>query len=266
MINISCDFESRVLNTKASVKVMLPNQIDYMSVIEDYQTYYNFGKFKTLYLLHGAWDDAMSWIENTSVMRYAQNNNLALVLPSVGNSFYSDMYAGEDYFKFISEELIGFVRNMFPIADTRENSFIGGNSMGGYGAYKVAIKRPDLFSKAFSLSGALEIQMAARLVRAMGVRLDNVFENVRNLKGTENDIMVILEQAILNNLELPKLYQAVGLEDYMYKGNQEFRDKANQLNVPVFYEEEHGEHKWDFWDKYIERAISWCVGGEVTSP
>lgn len=259
MINLSCDFDSRVLNTKASVKVYLPDTIDRLNEVNDFDKYYRFDRFKTLFLLHGAWDDALSWIENTSVTRYASKYKLALVLPSVGNSFYSDMFAGEEYFKFVTEELIGFTRNMFPIADTRENCFIGGNSMGGYGAFKIALKRPDLFAKAFSLSGALEIQSAARIVKTLGVKSQNIFENVRKLKGTEDDLQVLLRQAIQNNVNIPNFYQAIGFRDYMYKGNQEFLALTKELNFPITYVEDQGEHDWEFWDKYVERAIHWCV-------
>lgn len=259
MINFDCNFESRVLNARVNLKVILPQKIDYMFEIKDYNEYYNFKKFKTLLLLHGAWDDAESWITNTCVSRYADENNIALVLPSVGNSFYMKKHFGEDYFKFVTEEILGFVRNIFPLSDKREDTFVGGNSMGGYGAMKMAFERPDLFSKAFSLSGALDLQESARLLKAIGINMDNLFENVRKINGTQDDMLVMMEKAISEKIALPDLYQAVGVKDYMYKGNQKFKVKAEELEIPVLYEEGPGEHDWKFWNEYVEKAILWCL-------
>lgn len=259
MINFDCNFESRVLNARVNLKVILPQKIDYLFETTDYNEFYKYDKFKTLLLLHGAWDDAQSWVTNTCVTRYADENNIALILPSVGNSFYMKQLSGEDYFKFVNEEILSFVRNIFPLSHKREDTFVGGNSMGGYGAMKMAFERPDLFSKAFSLSGALDLQESARLLKAIGISMDNLFKDVRKINGTPDDLSVIMEQAINKKYALPEIYQAVGVKDYMYRGNLKFKAKAEELNVPIVYEEGPGEHDWKFWNEYVEKAILWCL-------
>ena len=259
MINIDCNFESRVLNSRTELKVILPQKIDYMNVTDDFEEFYRFENIKTLLLLHGAWDDGKSWINNTCLPRYADENNIAVILPSIGNNFYIKKRTGEDYFRLVTEEILGFARSMFPLSKRREDTFVGGNSMGGYGAMKMAFERPDLFSKAFSLSGALDIQESARLLKGIGLNMDSLFENVRKLNGTKEDLMAIMEETKMSGKEIPDIYQAVGEKDYMYKGNLKFKDRAKELGIKIKYEESTGEHDWKFWNEYIEKAILWCL-------
>ncbi len=259
MIKIESSFESRVLNTRVKLIVVLPNKIEYLQPIDSFKEYYKYDKLKTLLLLHGAWDNGESWIENTNISRYVDENNIALILPSVGNSFYKKKFLGEDFFEYITEEILGFAKNLFPLSDKKEDNFVGGVSMGGYGAFKIAFKRPDLFSKAFSLSGAMDLQNTARLLKTVGINLDNVFENVRKINDTEDDIYVILNKALEEGAKIPDLYQGIGYKDYMYEGNQKFRNEASKLGINLTYEEGPGDHDWKFWNEYVEKAILWCL-------
>jgi len=48
-------------------------------------------KLRTLYLLHGHSDDHTAWQRWTSIERYVEGLNLAVVMPAVHLSFYNDM-------------------------------------------------------------------------------------------------------------------------------------------------------------------------------
>ena len=60
---------------------------------------------KVLYLLHGYSDDHSIWQRRTSVERYAAAHNLAVIMPAVNHSFYTNEAQGEKYWDFVAEEL-----------------------------------------------------------------------------------------------------------------------------------------------------------------
>ncbi|MEZ4770034.1 MAG: alpha/beta hydrolase-fold protein [Caldilineales bacterium] len=56
---------------------------------------------------------------------------------------------------FVADELPALVKGMFPISSRRKDTFVAGLSMGGYGAFKLALAHPERYAAAASLSGAL---------------------------------------------------------------------------------------------------------------
>ena len=92
-------------------------------------------KFKTLYLLHGIFGNYTDWVCGTRIQRWAQDHDLAVIMPSGENKFYVDNENSHEYYsQFIGEELVSITRAMFPLSQRREDTFIAGLSMGGYGA------------------------------------------------------------------------------------------------------------------------------------
>ena len=90
--------------------------------------------------------------------RYVEGLNLAVIMPAVQNSFYTDMVHGGKFLTFLTEELPAMLHDLFPLSTERADTFVAGLSMGGYGAFKLALTRPDLYAAAASLSGALDIR------------------------------------------------------------------------------------------------------------
>ena len=120
-----------------------------------------------LYLLHGLTDDHTGWQRYTSIERYADEAGLAVVMPAVHHSFYTDEVHGHAYWTYVSEELPALVHRLFRVSDRPEDTFAAGLSMGGYGAVKLALSHPDRYAAAASLSGTLDITyMADREDRA----------------------------------------------------------------------------------------------------
>lgn len=140
MALIQCDFHSDVLGMASSMNVILPQQSTTQIGMAG-------GTSKTqypvLYLLHGLSDDHSIWGRRTSIERYVAGMNLAVVMPNVHRSFYADMKNGGRYWEFISEELLQIVKSFFPVSSRREDTFAAGLSMGGYGAFKLALRCPE---------------------------------------------------------------------------------------------------------------------------
>src|SRR4030065_2848356 len=113
---------------------------------------------KVLYLLHGLSDDGSAWVRFTAIERLAALYGLVVVMPSVSRSFYIDQPNGQNYFSYLTDELPCYLRQVFGLSPRREDTLIAGNSMGGYGAFKAAFLRPELYSIAASFSGVLSLE------------------------------------------------------------------------------------------------------------
>src|SRR5258705_6398585 len=108
------------------------------------------GDFTTLYLLHGLSDDDTTWVRRTSLERYVAELGLAVVMPQVQRSFYTDEVFGRPYWAFVSEELPRVARSFFRLSADPAQTFVAGLSMGGYGAFKLALRHPERFGAAAS--------------------------------------------------------------------------------------------------------------------
>ena len=211
------------------------------------------GKYKCLYLLHGLSDDHTIWMRRTSIERYATKYGIAVVMPRADRSFYTDMKYGPAYYTYVAEELPRIITDLFPISDKREDNTIGGLSMGGYGAMKIALRNPDSFSKIIALSSVADIRA---LYERFEPTLNLVFGTEQGVTD-EDDLFALTEKmAKLDNR--PEIFMAVGQSDFMYNENLKLRDHIKDLGYDLTYREGPGIHGWDFWDEYIQYGLEWA--------
>jgi len=218
------------------------------------------GKFPVLYLLHGLYGDYSDWIRNTGIERYAQEANIAVVMPGARNSFYADMAHGGRYFTYISEEVPQLAETLFPVSAKREERYIAGLSMGGYGAFRIAFAAADRFSCAASLSGALAVETLYQMAlqpNAFPGNVRDIWEDETHIHGTASDLLYSIRQKKKQGYPLPRLFQACGTEDVLYPMNISMRDALLAAGADLTWHEEHGAHEWDFWDRNIKRVINW---------
>ncbi|WP_058302131.1 alpha/beta hydrolase [Gorillibacterium timonense] len=254
MALIQCDFYSDALGLSTSMNVILPQK-----------SYTQIGmassggkeKYPVLYLLHGLSDDHTIWLRRTSVERYAASLGLAIIMPAVHRSFYTDMDKGLKYWTFISDELPQIVRSFFPISDAREDTFAAGLSMGGYGAFKLALSHPERYAAAASLSGAVDMASSVKTNRLNLDELKLIYGDLDKLSGSRNDLLTLASEVAASTGPKPLLYQCCGTEDFLYEENQNFREHASRLNLDLLYEEGPGEHEWGYWDQQIQRVLKW---------
>ncbi|GIO87280.1 tributyrin esterase [Paenibacillus faecis] len=259
MALLQCRFFSEVLGLSTSMTVILPqsapSQIGMPGSARS-------GPYPTLYLLHGMSDDDTIWLRRTSIERYVADLGLAVVMPQADLSFYTDMAHGNRYWTFISEELPNICRSFFPLSDRREDNFVAGLSMGGYGAIKLALRKPETFAAAASLSGALDIHRDF-LEHVRGPReLSALFQRIFGEKGplgTEDDLLALLRKYEENGTQdqAPRLYQCCGTEDFLYQDNLVFRDACHQAGLALTYDEGPGDHDWAYWDAKIQDVLKW---------
>ena len=262
MILTEVNFFSEVLNLQSTLSVLLPQRS-----LADAQSKPR-KKFRTLYLVHGRSDDHTAWQRQTSIERYVEGLELAVVMPAVHLSYYTDMAHGGKYWQFISEEIPAIVRDLFPLSSNRNDNFVAGLSMGGYGAFKLALTHPERFAAAASLSGGLDIREKVSLDNPRNdetrlASLRNVFGDLNKVTGGKHDLIALARKVARGRVR-PRLYQCCGTEDFLYKENIHFRNEIRKLPFDLTYEEGPGEHTWAYWDMMIQRALSWMFPHERT--
>lgn len=258
MALIHCDFFSNTLGMMMTMNVILPEpagdrQIGMASAAGDVER-----GFPTLYLLHGMSDNHTAWCRRTSIERYASAKGLAVVMPNVHRSYYANMKHGHAYWDYISQEVPDRAQRLFRLSGRREDTFVAGLSMGGYGAFKMALNHPDRFAAGASLSGALD---PMGLLDTMSDRYRewcNLFGDPPQVAGTESDLFAKAEALAASEHQALPLFQCCGTADFLYEQNLRYRDFAKGLGLNLTYEEHEGDtHEWGYWDRMIQRVLEW---------
>lgn len=253
MALITCRFFSETLGLSTSMTVILPQQTHAQIGMNNRSSR---RLHPVLFLLHGFSDDDSIWSRRTSIERYVAELGLAVVMPNVHLSFYADMEYGNKYWTFLTEELPTVARSFFPLSDAREDNFVAGLSMGGYGAFKWALRHPDRFAAAGSLSGALD--MASHVKDPAFPHMAPHFKLIygdKELKGSEDDLLHLAAKLARSDSPKPALYQCCGTEDFLYRDNLAFRDACLKAGLPLTYEEGPGDHEWGYWDTHIQHFL-----------
>lgn len=208
-----------------------------------------------LYLLHGLSDDHSIWLRRTSVERYAAQYGLALVMPNVHRSFYTNMKNGLRYWDFISYELPEVVGSFFKVSRKREDTFVAGLSMGGYGALKLAFNKPECFAAAGAFSACTDMLTIHQSLPGFEPEYRNIFGSEEEIRGSMNDLFHMVEKAAAEKTVLPQIYMACGTSDFLYQRNLEFKAHLEKNNIPFQWTEGPGSHEWGFWDHYIQEFL-----------
>lgn len=254
MALLECNFFAESLGMASTVNVVLPQstmgQIGMKGIGSP-------DGCPVLYLLHGMSDDHSIWLRRTSIERYATMYGIAVVMPNVHRSYYTDMVCGLNYFRYVSEELPAIIGSFFKVSQKREDTFVAGLSMGGYGAFKLALNCPDRYAAAASLSGAIRPTHLASVMPDRLAEFNNIFGSLDRIPGSVNDLYFMAEKAAQEKTELPALFQICGTDDFLYQENLLFKAHLEKCGIPFKYKEAPGTHEWGFWDTHIQDVLRW---------
>lgn len=226
---------------------------------------YGSSKFPVLYLLHGTFGDYTDWLRLTGIERMAQKHRVMLVMPSARNDFYCDAKDGPAWEQYFLSELPEFILNTFPASPDREKNYIGGISLGGYGAFRFAMLAPEKFSRAASFSGTIDMDAFGKLTRE-GCFPDPY--NWRTLYGNEGtslpeekDIFFLYKKQAQSGKKMPSLFMTVGKEDALYASSVKAASRLRDEGADLLFTDDPGIHDWDFWDSQIEKMSDWLFNG-----
>ena len=253
MARLSVDLFSDALEVATTVTVVWPQVTEHQVGVAAGRTAEHGPPL--LYLLHGRTDDHSAWTRNTTVERHAVAAGVAVVMPSVGRSFYTDEVHGDRYWTYLSGELPRFVESTFRVSTRREDTFVAGLSMGGYGAMKWALREPGRFAAAATMSGALDVAALLRDPDRGAELVDRVFGPSI---APENDLFTLLRDADVTTL--PRLHVSCGTEDPLVEHNRRFVALAEEVGADLTTDFRPGEHEWGFWDAEVRTVLDWMLG------
>jgi putative tributyrin esterase len=247
MALIRCDFAAETLEIDTSMTVLLPQREDDAPP-------------PVLYLLHGLSDDHTGWTRWTSIERYAAAKGLAVVMPQVHRSFYANEAYGMRFWDFLSQELPRVVERFFRVSTRRADTYVAGLSMGGYGAFKWALREPERFAAAAGLSGALDLAYMQQFDLRPHMRelVGRVFPD-RVVAGGDEDLLHLVKTA--DPARLPRLMLRCGTEDHLVKQNERFVAACRRAGVELDAGFGPGAHEWAYWDCQIPAVLDWMLPG-----
>jgi S-formylglutathione hydrolase FrmB len=253
-------FPGASIGLATAMNVILPNQ------------QHGAGPFPVFYLLHGLSDDETIWSRHTSIERYAANLPLIIVMPTTARGWYTNSKADPKraYEDHIIKDIIPFIDRTFHTINDRKGRVIGGLSMGGYGAIKLALKYPQLFCSAVSHSGAVAPFQYFQEDPRRNADFIQEFVGIfgEDAAGGDNDPLALAEKC--HKKLRPALRIDCGQGDSLIGQNRALHRQLDKLRYPHEYQELPadpayqdrgplspwtGGHDWNYWDLAVQHAL-----------
>jgi putative tributyrin esterase len=244
---------SAALNRTMKYRVLLP---------EDYARSGN--QYRALYLLHGLTGDYLDWSTRTELARIARGLSIVIVMPDGENSWYVNAAdKGPRFEDYIAVDLVTDVERKYRVIRSRYGRAIAGLSMGGYGALRIALKRPNVFAAAGGFSSALGVadpkfaEAMTGSLAAYRAEIARIFGAAGSETRTANDIFAIAGSAKPDTA--PALYVDCGTSDGLLASNRELVAILQKRGFTYEYHEVPGAHTWDYWNRRLEVFLPWLL-------
>lgn len=251
---------SNCLHRRTSFKVVIPTDRRTDEFPPAKENPYLKREMKTLFLLHGYTGDAECWIPEDLISRY----NFAVICPSGENGFWlNGLSTGHAFQSFVGEELVKFVQDTFGLAKKREDTYICGLSMGGFGALHTALAYPEVFSKTVALSSALIQKEVSKMKPGSNNGVAN-YEYYRECFGEPEKVMesdnapeTLVKKILASDgkLIMPEIYMSCGTEDFLIEPNRDMHRFLEENGVKHEYLEWSGIHDMKFWGESVQKFI-----------
>ncbi len=228
------------LQEQTTIRVMLPNEI-------------NPGEhLQVLWLLHGLGDDGSGWLRKTNLEVLDKYTHLAIITPEMNRSFYMNMENGLPYWDYLTKEVIPEMRKLLPLSTAPADNFVGGVSMGGFGAFKLAFTHPDWFSAAIAISPVVDLTILPELMPDYKA----IFAGPAPKRYLEN----LAESAPQDQLQKIRFYHCIGDQDFMKADNDQFANYLKtQRQLDLTYKTGPGDHDWLYWQKVLPEILTWLL-------
>ena len=239
--------QSAALGRAMKYRVLLP---------DDYATSQR--RYPVLYLLHGLGGDYKDWTTRTNIAEYSRTLPLIVVMPDGENSWYTNAAGAptERFEDYILTDLLADVAGKYRTINSRHGRTIAGLSMGGYGALKMALRRPGTFAVAGSFSGAFSATRPelAKRIPSEEERLRRIYGDDDSASRRQNDLYVLAAAAKPG--AVPYLYIDCGIADGLVGANREVVAALHKSGVDYEYHEVAGGHSWEYWDRRIREFLA----------
>ncbi|MFD1392435.1 alpha/beta hydrolase [Lacticaseibacillus jixianensis] len=245
MALITLNRTSAVMMSQTLIKVALPDDIGPGE------------KLPTVWLLHGLGDDGTVWQRKVPVEQYAVDHHWAIVMPGFDRSFYMNMAYGSPYGDYLEKELLPAMRNLLPLAAAPAVNWLVGNSMGGYGALRLAFLHPRWFSAVAVMSAVADLNSVLPIMP----------DHEAVFGPDDQELPTAQLAALVANAERPavhrlRFYQTVGADDGFRPANDALMKLlTTKYGLHIDYHVDPGTHSWRYWREHLPTVLDWLAAG-----
>ncbi len=205
--------------------------------------------YPVLYLLHGYSGNESDWINNVPEIKYYADLYQFIIVCPDGNfsSWYFDSPVDNSwkYETYVAKELVAWVDDSFSTIQAPAGRAITGLSMGGHGAFYVALRNQDVYGAAGSMSGGVDIRPFPNNWE-LSKRLGDYATNKENWK--ENSVINLVYKLKPGSLQITF---DCGVSDFFYDVNCKLHEKLLEENIPHDFTVRSGIHNWEYWKNSI---------------
>jgi S-formylglutathione hydrolase FrmB len=221
--------------------------------------------YRALWMLHSAMEGGGMFFENRAVLELAERENLVLIAPSLGMGYFVNA-SYEAQADFLKGEFLSAMRRALPVSERREDNFVLGVSMGGFGAFRWALDTPGVFAAAAAISSAFdpcvpidERAMKDRKQRALILLFGKIMrERLLSSDGepvSGADLRAMVREGKRAGM-LPRLLLYHGEQDYFaWNASKEFYDFCTGEGADAERHTSPGAHDFDYWDRTLPLAM-----------
>ena len=216
-------------------------------------------KYPVIFFLHGANENEKRWSTRgqTDLMldrmiAADEIGEFIVAIPFGANSFYTNSINGERWEDMITDEFIPLIESTTRAEGTRAGRAISGISMGGYGALKLALKHPDVFSSVSAHSAMLiddfaSVAISLRRAQMFYALFDEIFGVSRDLAyWDDNNPLRIAREA--DGFDGLRIYFDCGTEDEygFFLGARQLSNVLTDKGIEHEFHLYPGIHGWDY--------------------
>ncbi len=254
MATATLDFYSKTLHREVPCRLVLPFDRG------------GEAPWDLLVLLHGLQCDVNAWVYNTRISRFAADHNLCVVMPQGDNGFWKQVgpVGGPigDYGEYAATELVDTVREILPVARDRDHTYIGGFSMGGYGALRLGLLHPERFSRLLLFAPALHFfeESPADLAQFGEVAGElSLFSPLEDHRETDLNPRWLAHGLAEKPGAKPEVWLRVGRGDWLAHSDRLVADAMAADGFAVDFVEVDGVHSWNFVQANLEAGLDWLA-------
>ena len=207
-------------------------------------------RFPVLFLLHGAGDNFLGWMQIAPELpNYADKNKIIIVCPDGGEtSWYFDSPVDKSvrYETYMTTELIPAIDAKYKTRPQKNSRAIAGLSMGGHGALFLAIKHQNLYGAVGSICGAVDIRPFHNnwdLPKRLGSYTTN------KINWDNNTVINMVPLLLGKSL---RIIFDCGVNDFFYAVNKQLHEEMLRRNIPHDFIVRPGEHDVSYWRNAIK--------------
>jgi len=225
--------------------------------------------YPVLYLLHGHGRDHTSWLRQSRIEAYLKDTDLIVVMPDTRRGCYVDGLGSHNYGTYLTEELPQILQNWFHISPRREDTYIAGLSMGGYGTLHAALSHPEKYAAAAAMSAAIRMDkmdlppdaadrgLAIPPLEEVDRNFRCIFGPLEDYENTEFSLKKLAKKLHGSDGPKPRILQICGDNDPLLGANDDFAAfvKRECPSLDHTYEVSPGIHDFDYWDREIVNVL-----------